>query len=734
MDNPTKLLKPSSPSKREFVLRGEAFAAFKDTKSSEILVSGPTGTGKSSAMIVKLHYYCLTIPGLRCLMLRKTRKSLTESGLVTFEKIAGDYRRFFSQEQRKQRHSYDYPNGSTIVLGGMDDPIKVMSTDYDLIYCFPGETVVESSSPVEKAYRRLYSGPLVTIRTAIGHELTGTPNHPILTDHGWVALGSLHTGDYVISRSLGDGFSSRRPNIDQKPSSIADVFRALSLADSGLASAKRIVGKSMDFHGDGMNGEVCVVSADGGFHLGIESTVFEPLLHLNVSGTDFSETFFKRLGSANQHALRPSASANEVMGFLTESLDEFRVFEHSEFLGFSLGSAFESGAFEIGSDRLFANAEIGGDLFQRRPFPSDVSPDRIVDHFFRDIDFSAGCHVYNLQTGNGWYLANNIVAHNCQEAIELELDEWEPLNTRLRDGKLSFRQILADTNPSSPTHWLKQRCNKGTTKLYNSRHEDNPHLFDTATNAWTPMGEEYIKRLDENTSGVRKERLRYGRWVQAEGVIYDNWDSRVHLVNQFEIPRDWPRYVGVDFGFRDPYSVGWFAEDPDGRLYLYRELYQTGLLAQDVGRYIAFVSRHEPSPRWIVCDHDLGARKTIEQYIGRATIPADKRKTINQGIDMVRSRLVVQKDERPRLYIMRDCTVNLTRGSQMVPVFGRDRELVEQKKPTCFTEEIESYVWKDSTTKEQPEGGNDHSLDMCRYVVLKRDRTHNFSFEPTFIG
>jgi predicted O-methyltransferase YrrM len=36
-----------------------------------------------------------------------------------------------------------------------------------------------------------------------------------------------------------------------------------------------------------------------------------------------------------------------------------------------------------------------------------------------------------------------------QEAIELTVDDWEALTTRLRNGKISFQQLLADCNPST---------------------------------------------------------------------------------------------------------------------------------------------------------------------------------------------------------------------------------------------------------------------------------------------
>jgi phage terminase large subunit len=35
---------------------------------------------------------------------------------------------------RRMRQAYHYPNGSEVVLGGLDKPSKVMSTEYDGIY------------------------------------------------------------------------------------------------------------------------------------------------------------------------------------------------------------------------------------------------------------------------------------------------------------------------------------------------------------------------------------------------------------------------------------------------------------------------------------------------------------------------------------------------------------------------------------------------------------------------
>ncbi len=191
------------------------------------------------------------------------------------------------------------------------------------------------------------------------------------------------------------------------------------------------------------------------------------------------------------------------------------------------------------------------------------------------------------------------------EAIEVTENAWETVTTRLRGGTLAYQQMIADTNPDRPTHWLKLRAESRKTAMLESRHEDNPLLWDGSD--WTEFGRTYLAKLDALT-GPRLQRLRYGKWVQAEGVVYDGWDAAVHLVDRFPIPQSWRRYIAVDFGFTHPFVALWFAQDDDGRLYLYREIYRTRRLVEDHARDMLGFMHGEPLPQAIVCDHDADQR------------------------------------------------------------------------------------------------------------------------------
>lgn len=295
------------------------------------------------------------------------------------------------------------------------------------------------------------------------------------------------------------------------------------------------------------------------------------------------------------------------------------------------------------------------------------------------------------------------------EATELAETEVEALTTRLRNGVIPHQQLIMDCNPSSPKHWLNQRCNAGKTTRLISRHKDNPALWDQEREAWTKRGAAYMAVLDALT-GVYRDRLRDGRWAIADGTVYDELQRDVHFIDRFDIPASWTRFWVIDFGFTHPFVWQAWAEDGDGRLYRYREVYMTGRLVEDHCQTIKRVTEGEPKPAEIITDHDAEDRATFERHIGRRTTPA--RKAVSPGIQAVKSRLKVAGDGKPRLCFLRGSLVE------------RDPELADQKFPLCTEEEFDLYVWntKQGQRKgEEPVKAFDHGMDAMRYLVMARE-------------
>ena len=60
-----------------------------------------------------------------------------------------------------------------------------------------------------------------------------------------------------------------------------------------------------------------------------------------------------------------------------------------------------------------------------------------------------------------------------------------------------------------------------------------------------------------------------------DGAIGNVWDRHVHIVPDFKIPRTWKLNRALDWGSRDPFAVGWFAEsngeefEHDGETFCY---------------------------------------------------------------------------------------------------------------------------------------------------------------------
>lgn len=305
------------------------------------------------------------------------------------------------------------------------------------------------------------------------------------------------------------------------------------------------------------------------------------------------------------------------------------------------------------------------------------------------------------------------------EATDCTIEDIEFCHIRLarRQGSTlpaRFQKLLMDFNPDAPTHFLNLRMNEGTTRRLLSQHEDNPFLYDAIKQDWTEAGYRYIKEL-ETLTGVRLARYRYGLWAASEGTVYeDSWNRARNVIEPFHVPAEYPRYLSVDFGYTNPFVCKWYARDPDGRLFMYREIYHTKRLVEDHAKQIKQVSRWgekggDPLPREIICDHDAEDYRTLERHLGLYTTLAHK--SVSDGIQAMAARLKPAGDGKPRLMYFRDALVE------------RDRDLAARKKPTCTIEEFDSYVWEQTGKgiKEQPVKEDDHGLDADRYMVARFD-------------
>ena len=327
-------------------------------------------------------------------------------------------------------------------------------------HCVPAGTLVAGPS-VERGFRRWYEGELVIVGLAGGRELAITPNHPVLTERGWVSAGLLREGENVVHRFGADLDALEVPHEDDVPTPIEDVWGA-----PGMDRLRTVPVAPEDFHGDGAGsqGDVDVVAP---YRLLADMLNASPIefdaehvrawagataVHGSLAGGGNPALVFLGVGLAASGGVRCcddclsalgrqgggveagglSHATSWDVGLAEPSRDDTArdaVAVGDRLLGLTghvgidharrgrmavgrrvatSGTRFDPPALEREADRLDVEADLGRRLRER--LAGGVELRRVVD--LRRIGSWSG-HVFNLQTVEGWYAANGIIVSNC---------------------------------------------------------------------------------------------------------------------------------------------------------------------------------------------------------------------------------------------------------------------------------------------------------------------------------
>lgn len=290
---------------------------------------------------------------------------------------------------------------------------------------------------------REYVGDVVRIRTASGKDLTGTPNHPIATRGGWVPLGQLKVGDHVFSRTNRERVPMGvDPDDDSAPPTIEQVAQAFPVPVRVVPTA------SEDFHGDGAGSDVHVVWTDRLLLGDRDASSAEHVGQLSLQRgyvrlSQFAGAGLRLLGRVRALAARVGlgcSSDDRPTPFRAELMGTAEVLPDDQ-----------SVALEPTSHRDHVDAVDHGYFLGR--LAGLVEPDEIVEVGRREFRGQ----VLNLETVEGWYLAEDIAVHNCVVCLALSgmvvghAEDFDPFATF---GK-------------SPTAWWTP---PGATQLLPPRH------------------------------------------------------------------------------------------------------------------------------------------------------------------------------------------------------------------------------------------------------------------------
>lgn len=291
------------------------------------------------------------------------------------------------------------------------------------INCFPGDTLIDANS-VKKIFRRFYHGQLITIKTASGGELSGTPNHPVLTQRGWIALSKLTKGDYLIKASVTKSAVGTKIDMNVMPSTFKEIFKASIKPDASVWN----VASGANFHGDISTSDVDIINVKGFLKDSVESNIVESVANNCLTDSDLAKSKLFSDSRVDQSLSFGGSIPNSVVGSsnLRMSLSDThsRPFNSLRLTSTELS---KTSIIEPSIDCNSSDTELFRQLINANVF-NKVEMDEIIDINIRAFSD----HVYNLETNENMYVANGFIAHNCrcsfimipgEEADRMELEE-----------------------------------------------------------------------------------------------------------------------------------------------------------------------------------------------------------------------------------------------------------------------------------------------------------------------
>ena len=210
----------------------------------------------------------------------------------------------------------------------------------------------------------------------------------------------------------------------------------------------------------------------------------------------------------------------------------------------------------------------------------------------------------------------------------------------------------------------------------------------------------YLKMLD-NLPDTLRQAWRDGRWDVFAGQFFPEFRADFHVVGSRALPSHWPRYRVFDYGL-DMLACLWCAVDPTGRIWVYRELCQSGLIVSEAAAAIREHTLPGELIRYTVAPPDMwGTQKDTGRTMGELFIQngvplvtASNRRV--QGWMAVKEFLKLRGDGSPGLMVF-DCCRRLIRDMGAVQH--------DEKNPSDVAKEPHEYT---------------HTVDALRYFCSWR--------------
>lgn len=176
------------------------------TRDPEVMIAGAAETGKTYGCLHYLDALMWKYRGAQAAIVRKTYNSAIASVVQTYERKVLGTNSPVRPYGGDRPQWYDYPNGSRVWVGGMDNPGKVLSSERDIIYANQAEELTLDDWETLRTRATGRAGNMPYARS-VGDCNPGPPQHWILQrerDQRLVVLHSKHEDNPTLYSDRGD--------------------------------------------------------------------------------------------------------------------------------------------------------------------------------------------------------------------------------------------------------------------------------------------------------------------------------------------------------------------------------------------------------------------------------------------------------------------------------------------------------------------------------------------------
>lgn len=264
-----------------------------------------------------------------------------------------------------------------------------------------------------------------------------------------------------------------------------------------------------------------------------------------------------------------------------------------------------------------------------------------------------------------------------EEANKFDEEDFNEVLARMRGSSAPWRQVMLSTNPDAYLHWINQRLIiGGEASCHTSYAKDNEYL-----------DEQYLDTL-QSLTGVQRDRLDRGMWVQSEGVVYDTFGKENIIDSAMDFKYYKRFFAGADSNFPEPRAGVILGITVDGEIHVIDEFYRESAHVEELAQWFGQFARDRKNQ--LLVFHDPSDPSAIQKIAAQPNVHCEKaNNSVIYGINEVH-RLMT---------------------SRTLKIVGHCKHLIGT---------LQSYSWKNNR-RDVPEKKDDHLPDALRYALASID-------------